>query len=116
MQRDAHVYLHDVLSACEAVTSFVKGKTFDDYAADLLLRAAVERQLGIVGEALNQALKADPGLAANITAARQIVDFRNLLIHAYTTVSAPVVWTVLEVHLPVLTAEVRTLLVELGNG
>lgn len=46
MQRDACVDLHDVLSACKTVTGLVEGKTFDDYAADLLLRSAVERQLG----------------------------------------------------------------------
>ncbi len=115
MPLDLRVYLHEILTACEAVTGFVEGKTFDDYTADLLLRSAVERQLSIVGEALNQALKVQPSLAAKITAARQIADFRNLLIHAYTTVSAPVVWTVLKVQLPVLTAEVRVLLAELGN-
>lgn len=104
MPLDVRVYLHDILAAGEAIKNFIEGKTYDDYAADLLLRSAVERQLAIIGEALNQALKLEPSLAANITSARQMVDFRNLLIHAYITVSAPTVWTVLEAHLPVLMA------------
>lgn len=112
MPRDVRVYLYDILKAGEALTTFCQGKTFDDYAADLLLRSAVERQLGIVGEALSQALKLEPAFSAKITSARQIIDFRNLLIHAYAAVSAPVVWTVLEVHLPVLLEEVKVLLAE----
>lgn len=112
MPRDVRVYLYDVLSSCKAAATFVEGKTFDNYAADLLLRSAVERQLGIVGEALNQALKLEPKLGERITSARQIIDFRNLFIHAYTAASAPVVWAVLEVHLPVLISEVETLLAE----
>ncbi len=115
MPRDVRVYLHDVLTSCKAVTGFVEGKTLEDYAADLLLRSAVERQLSIVGEAVNQAVKLQPTLRKRITSARQTIDFRNLLIHAYTTVSAPVVWTVLEVHLPVLIAEVETPLAEFAN-
>ena len=115
MPRDVRVYLHDVLGACEAVTAFVQGKTFEDYDADLLLRSGVERQLSIIGEAMNQAVKLEPSFGKKITSARRIIDFRNLLIHAYTTVSAPVVWTVLEVHSPVLIGEVETLLAELAD-
>ncbi len=77
MTRDVRVYLHDVLTACEAVTAFVKSKTFEDYDADLLLRSGVERQLGIVGEAVNQAVKLEPTLRERITSARWLIDLRN---------------------------------------
>ena len=52
MQRDARAWLSDILTACDLLADFTKDKTFDDYAADALLRSAVERQLQIVGEAL----------------------------------------------------------------
>ena len=110
MPRDVRVYLYDILQACDEVSGFVEGKAFEDYAASSLLRSAVERQLAIVGEALNQALKLEPELLDKVSAARQIVDFRNLLIHAYMNVSAPVVWSIIEQDLPLLKREVNALL------
>ncbi|HEY4079526.1 MAG TPA: HepT-like ribonuclease domain-containing protein [Burkholderiaceae bacterium] len=46
------------------VRRFVQGKSFDDHLSDEVLRSAVERQLEIVGEALNQLRRADPATAA----------------------------------------------------
>ena len=113
MPLDARVYLHDIRKACEAIQSFIVGKSYDDYKTDLLLRSAVERQLGIIGEALNQASKSQIDLPTKITDFRQVVDFRNLLIHAYTKVSAPMVWGMLEKDLPILRQEVEKLLADL---
>lgn len=49
MRRDPRKYLWDAREAAEAVRTFVSGRTLEDYLADLMLRSAVERQLGIVG-------------------------------------------------------------------
>ena len=43
--------LFDMLEAAEKVQKFLKNKTLDDFLGDDLLRAAVERNLGIIGEA-----------------------------------------------------------------
>ena len=64
MQPEAQKYLYDILQACEAVKQFLHGKNLDDYNDDLLLQSGIERQLMIIGEALNQAYKADPNLSA----------------------------------------------------
>lgn len=37
-------WLADIVSACDLLVEFTTGKTFNDYAADPLLRSAVERQ------------------------------------------------------------------------
>lgn len=55
-----------------------------------MLRAAVERKLEIIGEAMNEALKLNKGLP--ITNARKIVDTRNKLIHGYDEVDMILVW------------------------
>jgi uncharacterized protein with HEPN domain len=81
-----------------------------------MLRSAVERQFGIIGEALNQALAVDPGLQGRITHAKQIVAFRNRLIHGYAFVSDQMVWSILEAELPVLLREARELLQELDGA
>ncbi len=54
--RDVRKYLFDMAEACRLIDEFIAGRSFDDYQADAMLRSAVERQLEIVGEALNQAL------------------------------------------------------------
>ena len=54
MNHDPRAYLWDAKKSAEAIAEFVRGRTFDDYAADLLLRSAVERQFEIIGEALRR--------------------------------------------------------------
>jgi uncharacterized protein with HEPN domain len=104
--RDIRTYLFDIAQACVLLRQFTAGKTFADYAADPLLRSAVERQFEIIGEALNQALHRDPSLAARISDAGRIIAFRNRLIHAYASIADEVVWGVLETNLPTLPREV----------
>ena len=60
MPRDPRAWLTDILTACELLFAFTRGKTFADYAGDALLRSAVERQFQIVGEALRVTLAAQP--------------------------------------------------------
>ena len=54
MVRDPRVYLWDVQDAADAIRRFTQGLDVDGYAANPLVRAAVERQFEIIGEALNQ--------------------------------------------------------------
>ena len=105
-------YLFDMREACELITQFTAGKTYDDFHADSMLRSAVERQFEIIGEALNQAIQRDPALGHTISNAGRIIAFRHRLIHGYATVSDEVVWGILETSLPVLTKEVSRLLAD----
>src|SRR4051794_5550160 len=110
--RDRRAYLWDTAQAADHIAAFTRGKTFEDYTNDVLLRSAVERQFEIIGEALNQALHLDPSLEAQITHARRIVAFRNRLIHAYASVADAVVWGVIEADLATLQQEIAQLLAE----
>ena len=54
-------FLSDILQAIELIESFVVDiKDFDNYLSDLKTQSAVERQLGIIGEALNKFEKLFP--------------------------------------------------------
>ena len=66
MQRDARCYLWDALKAAEAVQTFLRGKTYEAFIEDDLVRSAVERQLQIIGEALSQLAKVDPQIAGTL--------------------------------------------------
>jgi uncharacterized protein with HEPN domain len=106
MRPEGKKYLYDIRKAGELLAEFVAGKTFADYAADALLRSAVERQFEIIGEALSQAIKLEPDLANAISEARRVISFRNILIHGYAAVSNEVVWDVLQKDLPTIRREV----------
>ena len=55
-------------------------------------------------------LRRDPAVIAQISAPEKIVSFRNLLIHGYDVIDYPTVWQAIQTSLPVLRAEVETLL------
>lgn len=104
--RDTAAFLWDVRRACELISEFVRGKSFDDYTDDVLLRSAVERQFQIVGEALNRLSRVDPDLASRIPDLARIVAFRNILVHGYATVNHAVVWRAATVQVVELRAVV----------
>jgi uncharacterized protein with HEPN domain len=114
MERDPRAYLWDVQEAAEAIRQFTKGLDTASYAGNKLLRAAVERQFEIMGEALNQLSKIDPQLASRVPDFRQIVDFRNVLIHGCGSIDHGQVWRIAETLVPILRESVRALLAELG--
>lgn len=101
MRREVATFLYDILRAGNLIRSFTQGRTFDQFREDLLLQSAVERQFEVVGEALHKAVQADTTLGQRITAPGRVIALRNRLIHGYASVSAAVVWGVIESHLAV---------------
>lgn len=91
MHADARKLLWDAQHTAERAERFTLGKSFADYQADEFLRSAVERQLEIIGEALNQLRRIDATTAAMIPEISRIVGFRNVLVHGYATVDNRIV-------------------------
>jgi uncharacterized protein with HEPN domain len=110
MQRDAKAYLWDIANAAARIRAFTNGKNLDLYLKDEMLRAAVERKFGIVGEALSQFLRYFPLYRDRITLVGDIVAFRNQIVHGYATVRDDMVWEIVQVYLPRLHQEVQALL------
>lgn len=109
MTEKARKYLYDILQAIELIQSFSKDiSDFFEYQKDLKTKSAVERQLGIIGEAVNQFGKEASEIV--LTNSRQIIDFRNRLIHAYDNLDDSIVWAILNRHIPLLQEEVKALL------
>ena len=109
MRLEARKYLHDIERAVELLKEFTAGKTFADYERDAMLRAAVEREFEVIGEAVAQLAKLDGSLADRISGHRRIIAFRNVLIHGYADVDDRLVWGVVETNLPTLAREVEAL-------
>jgi uncharacterized protein with HEPN domain len=114
MLRETKKYLEDIAQAAEPIAQFAAGKTLGDYMENPMLRAAVERQFEIVGEALVQLTKRDATVAARISEHQRIIAFRNVLIHGYNNVDHLLVWGVVESKLGALRRDVTALLAEPG--
>lgn len=112
MLRETKKYLEDIAQAAELIARFTTGKTLGDYMEDPMLRAAVERQFEIVGEALVQLTRRDAAVAARISEHQRIIAFRNVLIHGYNNVDHLLVWGVVESKLGALRRDVTALLAE----
>ncbi len=102
-------YLSDILMAIALIEEFTTEVVdFNVYDNDRKTQSAVERQLAIIGEALNQFRKLEPSI--EIQNDKQIVSFRNRLVHAYDSIDNSIVWAILSKHLKPLKSEVTKLL------
>ena len=93
-------WLIDIKTAIEEIDFFTQNLslTFQEYQSNLLIKRAVERDLEIIGEAINKILKKDASYAEKITSAKDIIGFRNIIVHAYDNISDENVWSILTYH------------------
>lgn len=112
MRPEVRKYLEDVARAADLVAQFTAGKTFTEYKDDAMLRAAVERQFEIAGEALARLAEHDAAVVERISEHKRIIAFRNILIHAYSNVDDFLVWGIVESKLAALRRDVAALLGE----
>jgi uncharacterized protein with HEPN domain len=102
--------LYDIKIAAEEIDSFLEteSRDFENYKGNSLLKRAIERNLEIIGEAMNRILKEDPNF--NLENAKRIIGLRNQIIHGYDTVSDESIWGIITIHLPKLRTEVDSLI------
>lgn len=103
-------HLNDVLMSINEVESYFgdKPKRYEDFVNDVLRQRAVERNIEIMGEAINRILKIDP--AFQLSNARAIVNTRNRVIHGYDSVTTEFLWSLIINHIPALKKEIEELL------
>jgi uncharacterized protein with HEPN domain len=112
MEDDLLKHLYDIKEAAAAILRFVRGKTFDDYERDELLRSGVERKFEILGEALTRVSRDTPTVLDQIREHRNIVSFRNILAHGYDSIDNRIVWGIIEEDLGKLFEDVERLIAE----
>ena len=110
MDRRLKAYLYDIDTAIDEVYSFFEQvpMRFDEYQKNLMLRRAIERNIGIIGEATNKLLKENPDVA--ISYAKDIISTRNRVIHDYAAITDDIMWKIVINDLPKLKEEVSALL------
>ena len=105
-------WLYDIKVSIQEIEGFLKehGKTFGIYKNNLLLKKAIERNLEIIGEAVNLIIKEDPNI--KIDNAKSIIGLRNFIIHSYDNITDETIWAIVINHLPKLKTDVLKLLTE----
>lgn len=78
------------------------------YQKDIKTKRAVERNIEIIGEAVNRILKEKPDF--KIENARNIVGTRNRIIHSYDNIADDMIWSIVINSLPKLKSEILVLM------
>jgi uncharacterized protein with HEPN domain len=111
MESEIKTWLSDIREAILEINQFLpKKRDFTEFQKDLKTKRAIERNIEIIGEAVNRILQVNSGVS--ISSARKIVDTRNRIIHGYDSVSEEIIWAIVIRDLPLLEKEVDSLLKE----
>src|SRR4051812_29915966 len=92
--------LTDILNAIVSIDEHLERKRdFAEYLSSKTKQRAVERELEIIGEAMNKLLKFNPDIILSYK--RIVVDLRNRIIHAYDNINHTIIWKVIMKDIPV---------------
>jgi uncharacterized protein with HEPN domain len=111
MEVKIKTWLTDILQAINEINDFLpQNKDFFEFKRDIKTKRAIERNIEIIGEAVNRIIKSNPNFEINN--ARKIIDTRNRVIHGYDSVSEEIIWSIVIKDIPELKAEIQNLLID----
>lgn len=110
MDNELKTWLYDILQSIDEIDSYYdnKPRILKEYISDIKTKRAIERNLEIIGEAVNRILKKDNKF--KLSNAAKIIGTRNRIIHGYDNISDDLIWSIVINHLPKLKEEVVSLL------
>lgn len=110
MDKEIKTWLFDILQSINEIESYYenKPKVYSDYVSDIKTKRAVERNLEIIGEAVNRILKKDQSF--ELISSKKIIGTRNRIIHGYDKISDDLIWSIVINHIPKLKTEITGLL------
>lgn len=86
-----HTWLLDITKCIDEIFEFIgDNRDFFNYKRDLKTKKAVERNLEIIGEAVNRIIKEDDKF--QLENAKSIIGTRNRIIHAYDNISDEIIF------------------------
>jgi uncharacterized protein with HEPN domain len=102
-------YLWDMLDASQAIEEFVRGKKYEEYLSNRMLRSAVERNIEIIGEAARRTSESTRQAHPEIPW-RSIVGQRNVLAHEYDEMLHEAIWAIAIRRVPELIVWLKKIL------
>jgi uncharacterized protein with HEPN domain len=100
-RHDPHLRIRHMLDHAREALDMTRGRTREDLDEHRELELSLVRLLEIVGEAANRVPDEERARYPGVPW-REIVDFRNRVIHGYDAVDLDIVWEILEKDLPTL--------------
>ena len=113
-EAEAAAFLWDAVTFARNVGIAVGTTSLEAYLDGGPVAWATERQIELVGEALNNLRKAAPELAERIPDVHKIIATRNVLARGYTEVNSTIVWQAATQAIPGLIPNLEELLAEVG--
>jgi len=110
MDSEIKTWLYDILQSVNEIESYFEDRPrkFEDYSTDIKTKRAVERDIEIIGEAVNRILKKDTNF--EIANAQKIIGARNRISHGYDKISDDLIWSIVINHLPKLKSKIQRML------
>jgi uncharacterized protein with HEPN domain len=106
MDNRINSWLEDIERSIDEIFDFLpKKRDFVAYQKDLKTKKAIERNIEIIGEAINRILKYKD-FEIEIKNAQKIIGTRNRIAHEYDSISDEVIWTIIMKELPELRKEI----------
>ena len=109
ISREQKKYLLDIQESILLIDVHLNNeRIFSEYLSNVTKRRAVEREISIIGEAMNKLLKLNNEIP--ISYKNVIVALRNKIIHAYDSIDNELIWKIIVKDIPVLLEEITALL------
>lgn len=109
MDNRVNAWLEDIIKSIDEIFDFLpEKKNFFEYQKDLKTKKAVERNIEIIGEAINRIVKYKES-DFQINNAQKIIGTRNRIAHEYVSISDEVIWTIIIRELPELKKEIMSI-------
>jgi len=109
MARNWKLCLSDALTAINFIKEDTNKLSYNDFLQNRVLRQATERNVELIGEALNS-VPTEIQINHPKIEWRNIIGMRNYLIHQYFSVVPDIVWEVATVHIFELETEIIKLI------
>ncbi|MGA8571096.1 MAG: DUF86 domain-containing protein [Desulfobaccales bacterium] len=109
MPKDYRVYIDDILESIGKIRLYIKGFSYEDFCGDQRTIDAINRNLGLIGEAANRI----PGSIKNKYPGIQwsrIIGLRNIIIHDYSNVDLEIIWDIIQNKLFIFETQIKEII------
>ncbi len=104
--------LKDILDSTEAILSYTKDLTYEQFAEDRKTNRAVSFELVVIGEAVSR-LSEDFEKRYPDLPWREMNAVRNYAVHEYFRLSLPILWQIASVELPQILERLQRIYAEI---
>ena len=101
--------IQSIIQELDKILVFLEND-YTKFNSNFITIRAVERELMIIGEAINKLKKIEPDLT--ISNSHQIIGLRNMIVHAYDTIDPTLLWKIIIKDLPILKIEIQTMMIQ----